>query len=74
MVRDNEAQHFELLPQRDTVIRQNKILMVLGRELDPARFSSIGSYYDAKNVRRRVAALTVIPSAARNLATTEGGS
>lgn len=44
MVRDNEAQHFELLPRADTVIGENEMLMVLGRELDLARFSSIGYY------------------------------
>lgn len=41
-LREKDAEHFGFLPQADTVIRENVILMVLGRELDLARFSSIG--------------------------------
>jgi trk system potassium uptake protein TrkA len=41
-VRDPGQQEFRYLPRADTVIHDGEVLMVLGRELDLARFASMG--------------------------------
>ena len=40
-VREEAATRFSFLPSPDTVIRPNEVLMVLGRELDIARFAGL---------------------------------
>ena len=41
-VRDPGSESFRYLPRADTVIKEGEVLMVLGRELDLARFSGTG--------------------------------
>ncbi len=41
-VRPDGAEQFEFLPRADTIIKPGEVLMVLGRELDLARFAGLG--------------------------------
>ncbi len=40
-IRSGSSAHFTFLPAADTVIKPDDVLMVLGRELDLARFAGL---------------------------------
>ncbi|MGE0480879.1 MAG: TrkA family potassium uptake protein [Phycisphaerae bacterium] len=40
-IREADSEHFQFLPAADAVIRAGQVLMILGRELDLARFAAL---------------------------------